>query len=111
MCRRTKAEEAIEQIIDVIAPQGSISLLGVTEEPVDINTRMVLEKGLSLLGNSRSSYSDFFKSVELLQDREMQDYVYNIINEFIEINEVNDIITAFDHDANNDFKTVMKWNL
>lgn len=106
-----KAEEAINQIIDVIEPQGTIALLGVTEEPVDINTRMILEKGITIVGNSRSSYEDFAKSVELLQDEEMQDYVYNIINEFIEINTLNDINTAFDNDANNEFKTVMKWNL
>ena len=106
-----KAEEAINQMIDVIEPQGTIALLGVTEEPVDINTRMVLEKGITLIGNSRSSYSDFAKSVELLQDEEMQDYVSNIISEFIDINTVNDINTAFDNDAINEFKTVMKWNL
>lgn len=106
-----KAEEAINQIIDVISPQGTIALLGVTEEPVDINTRMVLEKGITLIGNSRSSYEDFAKSVNLLQDEEMQEYVYNIISEFIEINSVNDINKAFDNDHINEFKTVMKWNL
>lgn len=106
-----KAEEAINQIIDYIEPQGTISLLGVTEEPVDINTRMVLEKGLTLLGNSRSSYSDFAKSIELMQDKEMQDYISNIISEQIEINDINDINVAFENDANNDFKTVMKWNM
>lgn len=106
-----KAEEAINQIIDYIEPQGTISLLGVTEEPVDINTRMILEKGIALLGNSRSGYSDFAKSIELMQDKEMQDYISNIISEQIEINDINDINTAFENDANNDFKTVMKWNM
>ena len=106
-----KAEEAINQIIDCIEPQGTISLLGVTEEPVDINTRMILEKGITMLGHSRSSYEDFKKSVELLQDNETQEYVYNIISEFVDINNVNDISDAFDKDSANDFKTVMKWNL
>ena len=72
---------------------------------------MVLEKGITLIGNSRSSYEDFAKSVNLLQDEEMQEYVYNIISEFIEINSVNDINKAFDNDHINEFKTVMKWNL
>ena len=49
-----KSENAIEQIIDIINPQGTISLLGVSEEPIGINTRMVLEKGIKLIGNSRS---------------------------------------------------------
>lgn len=106
-----KSADAINQIIDYINPEGTISLLGVSEEPVDINTRMVLEKGLQLIGNSRSGYSDFKKSVELLQDKQMQAYLSNIISEELEINNINDINEAFDKDINNEFKTVMKWNL
>lgn len=107
----SKSGEAIEQIIEHINPEGSISLLGVSEDLVDINTRMVLEKGLTLLGHSRSSYEDFEKAVELAQDKQVQDYLSNIISEQVEINEINDINLAFDKDLNNDFKTVMKWNL
>ena len=103
-----KSEDAIDQIIDHINPEGSISLMGVSEEPVDINTRMVLEKGLTLLGNSRSGYEDFEKAVELEQDKQTQAYLKNIISEEIEINCLNDINEAFDRDLNNDFKTVMK---
>ncbi|WP_252346631.1 hypothetical protein, partial [Listeria monocytogenes] len=33
------------QIIDVIKPEGTISLLGVSEYPIEFNSRMVLEKG------------------------------------------------------------------
>lgn len=106
-----KSEDAIEQIIDCINPQGTIALMGVSEEPVAINTRMVLEKGLSLLGNSRSGYEDFEKAVELTQDGYVQEYLSNIISEMIEINEINDIHKAFENDINNDFKTIMKWNL
>ena len=106
-----KSGDAIDQIIDNINPEGSISLMGVSEEPVDINTRMVLEKGLTLLGNSRSGYEDFEKAVELEQDKQTQAYLKNIISEQIEINCLNDINEAFDRDLNNDFKTIMKWNL
>jgi len=105
------AESAISQIIDCIQPQGCINLLGVSEDPPSINTRMVLEKGLTLLGNSRSGYSDFYKSVELLQDSQIQDYIENIICDRIEIKEVKDIHSAFEADLNNNFKTVMKWNM
>lgn len=103
------AESAIDQIIGCIQPQGCINLLGVSEDPPSINTRMVLEKGLTLLGNSRSSYSDFYKSVELLQDLQIQDYIENIICDRIEVKEVKDIHAAFEADLNNNFKTVMKW--
>lgn len=106
-----KSGDAIEQIISCIEPQGTIALMGVSEENVPINTRMVLEKGLHLIGNSRSSYEDFEKAVELSQDGYVQEYLNSIISERIEINDMKDIHTAFEHDLNNDFKTVMKWNL
>jgi len=105
------AETAIEQIIDYINPQGAITLFGVSEESPHINTRMVLEKGLIILGNSRSGYEDFEKAIELLQDTQIQDYIENIICDRIEIKNISDIYKAFDIDINNNFKTVMKWNL
>lgn len=105
------SEEAIQQIIDIINPQGCISLLGVSEERVLVETRMVLEKGIKLIGNSRSGYDDFYKAVEIMQDKKMQDYMDNIIMDFVEVNNVNDIYKAFDLDLNNNFKTVMKWNI
>lgn len=105
------SEDAIQQIIDLINPQGCISLLGVSEEPVLVETRMVLEKGLKLVGNSRSGYDDFYKSVEIMQDKKIQDYLDNIIMDYVEVNNVNDIYKAFDLDLNNSFKTVMKWNV
>ena len=46
MCIRDSV--AIEQIIGLIRPEGTISLMGVSEYPVAVNTRMVLEK-LSLI--------------------------------------------------------------
>lgn len=106
-----RAEDAIKQIIKHINPQGTISLLGVSENPVPIETRMVLEKGLTLIGNSRSGYDDFYEAVEIMQDKRMQDYVDNIIIDTVEVNEINDIYKAFDVDLNNRFKTVMKWNI
>ena len=105
-----KSQEAINQIIDYINPQGTISLFGVSEESVLINTRMVLEKGLNILGNSRSGYEDFKKAVELSQGEQIQEYLSNIIEEQVEIKKIEDIYTAFEHDLNNDFKTVMKWS-
>lgn len=106
-----KSEDAIQQIIDHINPQGTISLMGVSEVPILIETRMVLEKGLKLIGDSRSGYEDFAKAIEILKDKKMQDYIDNIICEEIEVNNINDIYKAFDNDSNNNFKTVMKWNL
>ncbi len=106
-----RSEDAIKQMIKHINPQGTISLLGVSENPIPIETRMVLEKGLKLIGDSRSGYQDFYKAVEIMQDKKIQDYIDNIIVDTVEVNNLNDIYKAFDLDLNNSFKTVMKWNI
>ena len=106
------SSDAISQIIDVINPQGTISLMGVNEEPVPINTRMVLEKGLKLIGNSRSSYEDFANSIKFLQDYPKgHEYLNNIINDEIEIKDIKDITRAFEASVQNDYKTIMRWEI
>ena len=106
------SEAAINQIIDYIQPQGTISLMGVSETPVGINTRMVLEKGLTLLGNSRSNYDDFKKSVELMETYpDVCEYLSTIISEEVVVQSIKDMHKAFEDDLNNDFKTVMKWDI
>lgn len=104
------SETAINQIIDYIKPQGSITLMGVSEKNVEINTRMVLEKGLTLLGNSRSSYVDFKKAVDLMETYpEVCEYLSTIISEEVVIQSIDDMHRAFENDLNNDFKTIMRW--
>ena len=58
---------AIEQIIATVMPEATVSILGVSEYPVPINTRMILEKGLRFFGSSRSGVKDFEKTVELYE--------------------------------------------
>ena len=104
--------DAINQIIDYINPEGSIALMGVSENNVPINTRMVLEKGLTLLGNSRSSYEDFAASIEFLEKfPKAKEYLNTIISDEIEVKSISDINRAFDTDLNNEFKTIMKWKV
>ena len=106
------AEKAINQIIDYINPEGSIALLGVSENNVAINTRMVLEKGLTLLGNSRSGYEDFDRAINFIESYEdVPNYLKTIISEEVVVKAIKDIYIAFDIDLNNDFKTVMKWEI
>lgn len=104
--------DAINQIIDYINPEGSIALMGVSENNVPINTRMVLEKGLTLLGNSRSSYEDFAASIEFLEKfSKAKEYLNTIISDEIEVQNISDINKSFDADLNNEFKTIMKWKV
>lgn len=105
------SEAVINQIIDYINPQGTIVLLGVSEECPRINTRMVLEKGLKVIGSSRSGYSDFKKALDLMTNKEAHNYLSTIISEIINVNKINDISYAFDSDVTNKFKTIIRWNI
>lgn len=103
---------AISQIIDNILPEGTISLLGVSEEPVPINTRMVLEKGLTMIGRSRSGRVDFEKAVELLENNgSFVGRMKHIISHLVDVSKINDISSAFDLAKTADFKVVIKWNV
>lgn len=103
--------KAINQIIDYINPEGTISILGVSENPVAINTRMMLEKGLRMFGSSRSGRRDFLKTIELYQKNpEIPEYLENIIGAKIEIKGIDDMRRAFEIDIHKEFgKTIMIW--
>lgn len=107
------SRSAIEQAIQFIKPEGTISLLGVTEYPVEIDTRLVLEKGLTLFGSSRSGRQDFQNSVDFISQHEpVQAYLNNLIGKVITIEKVSDIIQAFEFDLGNAWgKTIMKWEI
>lgn len=102
---------AIDQIIDCIRPQGVISLMGVSEQPVPINTRMALEKGLTLQGNSRSSKGDFERAVELFSDPDFARRTRNVVAHVSKVASLDDIQAAFKFDEKNPFKTVMEWQM
>jgi ribitol-5-phosphate 2-dehydrogenase len=104
---------AIRQIIDHINPEGTISLLGVSEEEVPINTRMVLQKGLKLVGNSRSAVKDFQEIVDLLHDNpRLISRMSMLVNQIINVDTIQDAENAFIEDNNSSFgKTIMKWNI
>ena len=106
------SQSAIEQIIDLINPQGTINLFGVSEYPIPINTRMILEKGLTIQGNSRSEREDFVGVVETLkQNPQLFEYLEKLVANVCEINTLSDLKQAFDKDYISHFgKTVIKWN-
>ena len=107
------SQAAINQIIDYIAPEGSIGLLGVSEYDVEINTRMVLEKGLTLIGSSRSSAQDFQQIAKLYHDKPEIVQSLSLLkgNEY-EVKNINQIIQAFEEDLSSSWgKTVLKWTI
>lgn len=103
---------ALAQIVEMINPEGSIGLMGVSERYVDINTRDVLEKGLSLFGSSRSGIEDFQRTMDLLASHpDLTAHLENIIGSVVNIRTVSDIHKAFAQDISRHFgKTVLKWD-
>lgn len=106
------SRHAIQQSIELVRPQGCISLLGVSEEPIPINTRQVLEKGLVLLGNSRSERCDFEQAVSIIdENNSIRTHLRTIISKKVKVKSLFDIYEAFENAQINDFKTIMKWSI
>ena len=104
--------KAINQIIDYIHPEGTISILGVSEDLAPIDTRMVLEKGLRIFGSSRSGREDFVGTVEMYkQYPEIVSYLENIVGSQVKVRDVKDIAKAFETDIHKLIgKTIMVWD-
>ncbi|WP_332237376.1 alcohol dehydrogenase catalytic domain-containing protein [Sporolactobacillus sp. KGMB 08714] len=64
------SSNAINEGIKIISRGGEFVLMGVSEELVPIDTRNVLEKGLTLYGTSRSATEDFKAVVKALGEDE-----------------------------------------
>ncbi len=109
----TASEKAIDQIIDYIKPEGTISILGVSENHIPINTRMVLEKGLLVFGSSRSGRKDFENTVKMYAEHpELVEQLKNIVGDVVDVRSVDDMHTAFQKDiAKAGGKTIMLWNV
>ena len=103
--------KAIDQIINCIRPEGTISLLGVSEDPVPINTRMVLEKGLHLFGSSRSGRADYEGLMKLYEENpDIPSYLENIVGTSFTVHGITDMVQAFEADIHKMIgKTVMIW--
>jgi len=66
------SESAINQAIDILKPGSQLILMGVSEERVPVNTRDILEKGITVKGSSRSSARDFHPVLRAMCDPHCQ---------------------------------------
>jgi len=89
------SSSAINQAIDLIDREGTIVLMGVTEELVPLNTRDILEKGLRLIGSSRSTSNEFKQLMEAFKNEEFVKVLNHIVpNEYISIANTKDLEDA-----------------
>lgn len=110
-CGGTGSEYAIDDIIKYINPQGSVVLMGVSDNKIAVNTRDILEKGLTVVGSSRSGRTDFETALNIMSNRRIQNRLKNIIFEDRPVQNINDIYRVFDTDLTVSFKTIFKWEI
>lgn len=106
------SEDAINQMIDLAIPGADLILMGVSEEKVQINTRVILDKGLSIKGVTRSNKKDFEFVANLINKPEVQEQLSIMVLSQNKINSVNDIYKCFEADINNKTiigKNIMHW--
>ena len=72
---------------------------------------MVLEKGLTLVGCSRSGRDDFETAALLMKRSETQKRLRVIVSEDAPVRTIEDIHRVFENDLSTPFKTVFKWEL
>lgn len=71
--------QAINDAIRCAQPGAELFLLGVSEEFVPLNTRDILEKGMTLHGVSRSPRQDYAPVLELMRHSVMQERLRRVL--------------------------------
>jgi ribitol-5-phosphate 2-dehydrogenase len=107
----TGSISAVNSIVKFINPQGTAVLMGVSEEKVPVNTRAILEKGLTFIGSSRSGREDFETAVNFLEDENFINRVKTIISLGNEVCGIADIHEIFLKASSEPFKLVFKWGI
>ena len=102
---------AFDDIIKYIVPQGTVLMMGVSENKVPILTRMVLEKGLVLVGSSRSGREDFVRAAEIMGSVLACHRLERVTDYFGEVRCVRDLHSVFDRSMTNEFKTSFRLNI
>lgn len=102
---------AIDDIVSFINPQGTVMLMGVSENKVAINTRDMLEKGLVFIGSSRSGKVDFEKAIQYMKDKRIEKRLELILYKDKMVDSIEGLHRVFETDINTLFKTVFPWGL
>lgn len=92
---------AINQIIDCIKIGGKLVLAGVAENNILINTRKILEKGITITGSTRSINKDFEKAIEFLKDEKFSKDIEMLILGERKISNIVDYYNAFEEEGIN----------
>jgi ribitol-5-phosphate 2-dehydrogenase len=70
---------------------------------------MILEKGLTLVGCSRSSAEDFKRAIHIIHDESVRDNLRKIVSEETRVRNSGELEKAFKKDMSSPFKSVLEW--
>lgn len=104
------AQNAIADMIDSAFPKATILLTGVSENPPTVNTRSILEKGLSLKGTTRSIREDFIMANDFLKNNFNRKRVSYLVSDMVDVNNENGMKKAFEQARFSHFKTVISFS-
>lgn len=105
------AQSAITQAINKLHFCGVLLLTGVSENQPSIPTRAILEKGLTLIGTSRSTKFDFEVAMSLINDSSVKEYLQYIVSARIDFENSTELKKCFESDISNSFKTILRPNI
>lgn len=92
------ARKAIDTALQMLNPCGHLILLGVSETGVPIKTRVIIEKGLKLIGSNRSTKNNFISAIDLLKNKKFERNINSLIkNKNITIRSIKDIKEHLDY--------------
>ena len=105
------AQSAIAQAVDLLNPKGSLLLMGVSETPPVVPTRLVLEKGLTLIGSSRSTRKDFENAMSLITRPDVQNSLLKVVSLKRTVSAASELNDVFKLDNDISYKSIITLNL
>lgn len=73
------SKSAIDTALKILKPCGILVLLGVSETEIPIKTRVIIEKGLKIIGSNRSTRNDFISAINLLKNKGFRKNIDSLI--------------------------------
>ena len=95
------SEPAINAMIDQAAIGATLVLMGVSEDLVRINTRKVLEKGITIKGVTRSSVHDFQLVAQYIESEEVIEAISPLVLSVTTLQDISDIYQTFEMEIEN----------
>ncbi len=105
------AVNAINDAIEHLKPCGILVLMGVSEHGQLINTRRVLEKGLTIIGSSRSRKIDFESAFDLIKKLTNKGPLQKILGRLELVENIQDLINSFEKHIKMQEKEVIYFNI